>query len=153
MTSYGETRLMAAPRANLVDDLITDSGLTLCFGILAFLPGTANLIGASMGGNVDWDGSEKVFPPILNLLGALTVTIFGMSSVFLGFQYLACRWGSKTASLMGLAITLAAWFPFILNIANIAFRARHEIITGPGPLVIPEFLSSGEPVSSSEVRA
>ncbi|CAN0508569.1 unnamed protein product, partial [Laminaria digitata] len=73
---------------------------------------------------VDWDGASDVFPPILNLLGALTVTIFGMSSVFLGFQYLACRWGSKAGSLFGLAITLAAWFPFAVNIAQIAFHAK-----------------------------
>ena len=61
-------------------------------------------------------------------------------------QYLACRWGSKTSSLVGLAVTLAAWFPFLTTAALVMFQAYHKNITG-GPLVIP-----GDP-SRTEVRS
>lgn len=135
MTSYGEARLMAGPRANLVDDLTTTAGLVLAFGLLAFIPGNAGLMNSIMDGDVDWNGSDTVFPPIVSLLGDITVTLFGMTSVFIGFQYLACRSGSKTSSLFGLAITLAAWFPFLVNIARISFLAHNEIVSGP-PLVV-----------------
>lgn len=126
---------MAAPRANLVDDLTTTAGLILCFGLLAFIPGNGGLMNSIRDDDVDWNGSDTEFPPIVSLLGDITVTLFGMSSVFIGFQYLACRWGSKTSSLFGLAITLAAWFPFLVNIARISFLAHKEIVGGP-PLVV-----------------
>lgn len=151
MTSYGEARLMAAPRANLVDDLTTTSGLVVAFGLLAFIPGTINLIGGAKDSGVDWDGADGVFPPIAVLLGDLTVTLFGMSSVFIGFQYLACRWGSKTVSLFGLAITLAAWFPFLVTIARIAFQAHHENVGGP-PLSIT-FPTTQNEVSAQQQHA
>ena len=144
MTSYGEARLTGPPRANLVDDLNSTSGLVLTFGLVAFVLGTLNLLGAIRDDGVDWDGSDGVFPPILGLLGNLTLTLFGMTSVFVGFQYLTSRWGSKSASLFGLVITLAAWFPFLVTIAQIAFQAHHENIGGGPPLNIPFPASSGE---------
>lgn len=147
MTSYGEARLTSAPRANLVDDLTTVSGLVLAFGILVFLPGTIDLIGAISDDNVDWNGSSGVFPPILLLLAQVVVTLFGMSSVFLGFQYLACRWGSKAGSLFGLGITLAAWFPFAVTISRIAFQAHHENVFDGPPLLIPYPAASTSDVS------
>lgn len=143
MTSYGEARLTSAPRANLVDDLTTVSGLVLAYGLLVFIPGTMDLIGASAE-NVDWNGADGVFPPILGLLANLVVTLFGMSSVFLGFQYLSCRWGSKAGSLFGLGITLAAWFPFSVTIALIAFQAHHKNISTGAPLFIPYDVSTSE---------
>lgn len=142
MTSYGEARLTAAPRANLVDDLTGVSGLILAYGLLVLLPGSIGLI-TEAGDNIDWDGGDAVFPPILRLLGNLVLTLFGMASVFLGFQYVACKWGSKLGSLLGLAITLAAWFPFTVMIAFIGFQAKEKNIGG-GPLTIPFPVSEGE---------
>ncbi|CAN0127243.1 unnamed protein product, partial [Ectocarpus fasciculatus] len=136
MTSYGEARLMDSPRANLVDDLTTTSGLILAYGIIVIIGGTVDLTAASAEG-VDWNGSDGVFPPIAGLLAQLTVTLFGLVSTFLGFQYLACRWGSKATSLFGLGMTLAAWFPFLTTISLIAFQADYgNVGGGAGPLQI-----------------
>ncbi|CAM9302087.1 unnamed protein product [Ectocarpus sp. 12 AP-2014] len=136
MTSYGEARLMDSPRANLVDDLTTTSGLILAYGIIVIIGGTVDLTAASAEG-VDWNGSDGVFPPIVILLAQLTVTLFGLVSMFLGFQYVACRWGSKATSLFGLGITLAAWFPFLTTVSLIAFQADHgNVGGGAGPLQI-----------------
>ncbi|CAM9764103.1 unnamed protein product [Ectocarpus sp. 4 AP-2014] len=138
MTSYGEPRLTQAPGTNFVDDLTTVSGLILAYGIIVLIGGTNDLAGAALGVDTadDIGGSDGVFPPILWLLAQLTVTVFGLVSVVLGFQYLACRWGSKTSSLLGLVVTLSAWFPFLTTAALVMFQAYHKNITG-GPLVIP----------------
>ncbi|CAM9235177.1 unnamed protein product [Scytosiphon promiscuus] len=139
MTSYGEARLTGSPHANLVDDLTTVSGLILAYGIIVIIGGTVDLAGAAGGGDRsnDWNGSDGVFPPIVLLLAQLTVTTFGLVSVFLGFQYVACRWGSKTSSLIGLMATLAAWFPFLVTVSLISFQAHHENVGGgAGPLQI-----------------
>lgn len=145
MTSYGEARLTGSPRANLVDDLTTVSGLIIVFGLLAGIPGVRDLIGAAAE-NVDWEGDpgNGVFPPILGLLANLVVALFGLVSVFLGFQYLVGKWGSKASALFGLGITLAAWFPFLVTIALISFQADNENIAG-APLLI------SYPASKSEV--
>lgn len=133
-TSYAEPRLRSAPHANLVDDLTQTSGLVLVYGLIAFIPNIAALAGAS-DVDVDWDGADEVFPPILNLLGSLTVSLFGLSSIFIGYQYLGFKWGTTTLSLFGLAITLAAWFPFLVTVSHIAFQADHRIVSSP-PLLI-----------------
>lgn len=135
MTSFGETRLTAAPRANFADDMSQVAGLMLVYGTIPFITAVRDLAGAA-GEDIDWNGEEGVFPPILNLLASLTVTVFGLTSIFIGFQYLTSKWGSATLSLFGLFITLAAWFPFLTTIARIAFQADHGNIAGP-PLNIP----------------
>lgn len=144
-SSYGEARLTGSPHANLADDLGTVSGLIVVFGLLAGIPGVRDLIGASAK-NVDWEGDPDngIFPPIIGLLANLVVVLFALASVFLGFQYLVGKWGSKLSALFGLGITLAAWFPFLVTIALISFQADHENITGP-PLLI------SYPASKSEV--
>eukprot|EP00903_Cladosiphon_okamuranus_P013017 g12145.t1 len=138
MTSYGETRLQQSPRANLVDDLTTVSGLILAYGVVVTIGGITDLAGASAAIDVapDIGGSEGVFPPIVLLLAQLTVSTFGLVSIFLGFQYVACRWGSKGSALVGLLVTLAAWFPFLVTVSLVAFNAHHKNIDG-GPLTIP----------------
>lgn len=135
MTSYGEARLMSDPKNNFMDDMTTTAALTLMVGILAFVFGTVNLVDVAADG-VDWDGEDGVFPPIVLLLANITQTLFGLVSVFIGFQYVACKWGSTWSSLFGLGITLAAWFPFMVQIALIGFNADNENIAG-GPLTIP----------------
>lgn len=137
MASYGDVRLTGTPRANIVEDLTTVSGLIITFGLLAFVPGTLSLIDMAAE-NVDWDGDDDVFPPILRLLASITVMLLGMSSVFLGFQYLVCKWGTKASSLFGLGITLAAWFPFTVQVAFIAFQAHHKNITAPPLITFPD---------------
>lgn len=132
---------MGAPRANLVDDLTQVSGLILAFGCVIAIPAVHDLVGVAAE-DVDWNGAEDVFPPILGLLANLTVSVFGLSSIFLGFQYLACKWGSKFGSLVGLAITLAAWFPFLVTIARIIFQADKK--TPGGPLSIPATSTDSE---------
>ncbi|CAN0314422.1 unnamed protein product, partial [Ectocarpus sp. 13 AM-2016] len=112
------------------------AGLILAYGIIVIIGGTVDLTAASAEG-VDWNGSDGVFPPIVILLAQLTVTLFGLVSMFLGFQYVACRWGSKATSLFGLGITLAAWFPFLTTVSLIAFQADHgNVAGGAGPLQI-----------------
>ncbi|CAM9909275.1 unnamed protein product [Pylaiella littoralis] len=146
MTSYGEARLQGAPLANMMDDLTTTSGLILAYGLIAMIGGTVDTAGAAFGVDAapDINGSEGVFPPILLLLANLTVSIFGLLSVILGFQYLVSRWGSKFSALMGLAITLAAWFPFLVTVSFISYQAHFEnVYGGAGPLQIPEEASTG----------
>lgn len=72
---------MAAPLA----------GLILAYGVIVIIGGTTDLAGASAGVDAadDLGGSEGVFPPIVLLLAQLTVTMFGLVSVFLGFQVCA----------------------------------------------------------------
>ena len=135
MTSYGVARLTADPKSNFIDDMTTTAALTLLVGILAFVFGTVGLIGVAAE-DVDWDGEEEVFPPILLLLANIIQTLFGLVSVFIGFQYVACKWGSTWSSLFGLGITLAAWFPFLVQIALISFNADNDNIAA-GPLTIP----------------
>lgn len=135
MASYGVARLTADPKSNFIDDMTTTAALTLMVGIIAFVFGTFNLIGVAAE-DVDWDGEDGVFPPILLLLANVVQTLFGLVSVFIGFQYVACKWGSTWSSLLGLGVTLAAWFPFLVQIALIGFNADNEIIGG-GPLTIP----------------
>lgn len=134
MTSYGETRMMGSPRANLMDDLTQVAGLILAFGLMVSIVAVHDLVDVAAE-NVDWNGSDGVFPPIVLLLAQIVVTLFGLVSVFLGFQYLASKWGSKFGALVGLAVTLAAWFPFLVTIAYIAFQANNNNPTGP--LTIP----------------
>ncbi|CAM9617898.1 unnamed protein product [Choristocarpus tenellus] len=111
------------------------SGMIVLFGVLAMVPAVLDLIAIS-GDNVDWNGEpNKAFPPIVGLIANIVVVIFGFSSVFIGFQYLASQWGSKAASTFGLFITLLAWFPFWATVANIGFSAENNLTTG-GPLVI-----------------
>lgn len=147
MASYGEARLTGAPRGNMVEDLTHTSGLIVAFGLLTFVPGTVDLIGSSAE-NVDWNGSDGVFPPIVGLLANLTVTLFGMSSVIIGFMYLSSKYASKLTALLGLGITLAAWFPFLVTVSLILFQADHKNIAGP-PLLVPADASNSEVNTSS----
>ena len=66
------------------------TGLILAYGIIVIVGATPDLAGAAGGGDRsnDWggDGPNGVFPPIVLLLAQLTVTMFGLVSVFLGFQ-------------------------------------------------------------------
>lgn len=132
---------MGAPRANLIDDLTQVAGLILAFGCVIAIPAVHDLVGAAAE-DVDWSGSEDEFPPILGLLANLTVSVFGLSSIFLGFQYLACKWGSKVGSLIGLAITLAAWFPFLVRISRIIWGADKKM--SGGPLILPAASTDSE---------
>lgn len=63
-------------------------GLILAYGIIVVIGGTNDLAGAALGVDTadDIGGSDGVFPPIVWLLAQLTVTLFGLVSVFLGFQ-------------------------------------------------------------------
>ena len=142
MSSYGEPRLSADPRTNFIDDMTSTAGLTLMVGIIAFVFGVFNLVSLNYD-NVDWDGADGVFPPILPLLGQLTQSLFGLVSVFVGFQWVASKSGSAMLSLFGLAATLAAWFPFLVQISLISFNANKKIIDKP-PLVPFPGASSGE---------
>lgn len=143
MTSYGVTRLTADPKNNFIDDMTTTAALTLMVGIFPFVLGTVGLVGVVVAVNddsdgedgVDWDDSDGVFPPMVLLLANIVQTLFGLISIIIGFQYVACKWGSKMTSLIGLAITLAAWFPFLVQIALIGYNANQENL-GEGPLVI-----------------
>ncbi|CAM9558210.1 unnamed protein product, partial [Choristocarpus tenellus] len=118
-----------------MEDMSQTSGMILLFGILAFVPAVVDLIGSSAE-DVDWNGSDLVFPPIVVLIGNIIRVVFGMTSIFIGFQYTVCRWGSKLTSTFGLMITMAAWFPFAATIVNIIFNADKELTAAP-PLVIP----------------
>lgn len=64
------------------------AGLILAYGIIVIIGGTTDLAGAAFGVDTapDIGGSDGVFPPIVLLLAQLTVTMFGLVSVFLGFQ-------------------------------------------------------------------
>ena len=57
--------------------------------------GTPNLAGSAGAGdrsnNWSGDGPNGVFPPIIMLLAQLTITLFGLVSVFLGFQVCGAR--------------------------------------------------------------
>lgn len=63
-------------------------GLILAYGIIVIIGGTTDLSAASFGidNASDIGGSDGMFPPIVLLLAQLTVTMFGLVSVFLGFQ-------------------------------------------------------------------
>lgn len=68
------------------------AGLILAYGIIVSIGGVTDLAGAAMALDIapDIGGSEGVFPPIVILLAQLTVTIFGLVSIFLGFQVCVC---------------------------------------------------------------
>lgn len=139
MTSYGEARLTAAPRANFVEDVTQVAGLTVIFGLFALVPNIINLSSeAEDQSNSVWegDGENGTFPPIARLLGFMTVSLFGLVSIFVGFQYLVCKWGSKLTSLLGLGITLAAWFPFLVIVSFVLYQADFQNVGGGGPLQI-----------------
>lgn len=76
-----------AKRVLLVTPCIP-AGLILAYGIIVLIGGTNDLAGAAFGVDTadDIGGSDGVFPPIVWLLAQLTVTTFGLVSVFLGFQ-------------------------------------------------------------------
>lgn len=70
------------------------AGLILAYGIIVTIGGITDLAGASMGIDVapDINGSDGVFPPIVILLAQLVVSMFGLVSIFLGFQVCVRVW-------------------------------------------------------------
>lgn len=77
---------------SFVVDALYLVGLILAYGIIVLIGGTNDLAGAAFEVDTtdDVGGSDGVFPPIVWLLAQLTVTTFGLVSVFLGFQVCAC---------------------------------------------------------------
>ncbi len=78
------------------------TGLILAYGVIVIVGGTRDLAGAAGGGDRsnDWlgDPDNGVFPPIVGLLAQLTVTMFGLVSVFLGFQVCVRAYGARLSS-------------------------------------------------------